>query len=172
MNYLISESSFSKLIFREQSSEKIKQFLINLGHEQGSKYTGSLEDYVKLAYDGDIIEFSKNERFKLVYLTNDNMGLRIHDLVMNTLNLTEPSYIYSKKEKVLGDFNVKSRGFNYKINSRAYKSGDYWRVLGISGDHGWGYSFIPKRNIMGVRIRSQVFSQVIDKYDLDKYMNL
>jgi hypothetical protein len=171
MKYLISESSFSKLIFKEQSSSKLKDFLKGLGHEQGSKYTGSLEDYVKLAYDGDLIEFSKNTGVKLVYLTNDKMGLRIHDLVMDTLNLNGLQ-IFSKKEKSLGYFNAKFRGFNSKINTRAYKVGDYWRIFGISGDYGWGYSLFPKKNNMGVRIRSQVFSQVIDKYDLGKYMNL
>jgi hypothetical protein len=48
----------------------------------------------------------------------------------------------------------------------------YYKVLGASGDSGFGYSFITKKNTLGVRYRQQIFKQIIDKYDLSKYMGV
>jgi hypothetical protein len=44
-------------------------------------------------------------------------------------------------------------------------------VVGTSGDSGFGYSFINKRNTLGKRARQQIFKQIIDKYNLQKYIN-
>jgi hypothetical protein len=46
-----------------------------------------------------------------------------------------------------------------------------YKVVGASGDSGFGYSFITKRNTLGKRNRQQIFSQIIDKYKLKKYLN-
>jgi hypothetical protein len=43
-----------------------------------------------------------------------------------------------------------------------------YRVVGTSGDFGFGYSFITKRNTLGKRNRQQIFSQIMDKYGLQK----
>jgi hypothetical protein len=45
-----------------------------------------------------------------------------------------------------------------------------WRVVGQSGDYGFGYSFITKKNTLGKRARRQIFQQVIDKYGLNSYV--
>jgi hypothetical protein len=48
----------------------------------------------------------------------------------------------------------------------------YWKVVGTSGSHGFGYAFITKRETLGVRYRQQIFKQILDKYDLKKYSNM
>jgi hypothetical protein len=51
-----------------------------------------------------------------------------------------------------------------------YSSGKImWRVVGTSGDSGFGYGFISTRNTLGKRARMQIFKQIIDKYKLDSY---
>jgi hypothetical protein len=51
-----------------------------------------------------------------------------------------------------------------------YSGQKIWRVVGQSGDYGFGYSFITKRNTLGKRARTQIYNQIIDKYDLQEYL--
>jgi len=43
-------------------------------------------------------------------------------------------------------------------------------VVGTSGDSGFGYGFINKRNTLGKRYRQQIFKQIIDKFELGDYV--
>lgn len=76
--------------------------------------------------------------------------------------------------KKLGKFRFGSKdGLNYSFNAELLpvrSNGEIirYRVVGTSGDFGFGYSFITKRNTLGKRNRQQIFSQIMDKYGLQK----
>jgi hypothetical protein len=84
---------------------------------------------------------------------------------------------YSKKEKELGNFVFGSKNYlRYQLTARLYtgitsRNGQqFFKVVGVSGDSGFGYGFITKRNTLGKRVRTQIFQQIIDKYDLNSYL--
>jgi protein involved in ribonucleotide reduction len=100
----------------------------------------------------------------------------IDDLIIQSLGLPINTRIRNQEEVLLGDFRWGSKGSNYKFTARAssfisQKNGQkLWRVVGASGDYGFGYSFIPTRNILGKRARKQIFDQIINKYNLQQYL--
>ena len=63
---------------------------------------------------------------------------------------------------------------NYRFDARLvlikyYSGKKTWRVVGSSGDHGFGYPWISRRNTLGKRARLQIFKQIINKYNLNFY---
>jgi len=106
-----------------------------------------------------------------VYKISSEPNLYIDDSIVSSLDLPKTDNL--SLEKILGKFKWTSGGTNYEFTARLYPL-DYasgkkmWRVAGTSGDYGFGYSFITKKNILGRRARMQIFKQIIDRYNLDK----
>jgi hypothetical protein len=85
----------------------------------------------------------------------------------------------SRDEKELGDFRFGTKdNMMYKFTARLFPTQlvlhnqPYYKVVGLSGDSGFGYGFISQKNILGLRHRQQIFKQIIDKYNLEPYMKL
>jgi hypothetical protein len=169
MNYIISESSLQRILTIESASPRLKEKLIKLGYKLGSEVVGSIQKYVDLAFDGDIFEFSKESGINMVEFSDDKLNMYINDLLVNNLDLKMG---HSTQMKNLGEFKYKSAGGNYTMSVSLIKvpGTDRGKVIGVSGDYGWGYSFITTRNTYGLRVRTQIFNQVIEKYDLQKYL--
>jgi len=163
-----------KKVLKEQS--QIKDELIRLrdkvGLEDTIKYVGNVNTYIKLVYNNDIKEFFKNENIEPYFIKEaDDVNMLFSDILVNYLNLKDSR----GDEKELGDFSYGNKnGILYKITVRlrkvTYLNGKIgWKVVGMSGSHGFGYSFINVRDRLGKRYKKQIFQQIIDRYNLKDY---
>jgi hypothetical protein len=159
-----------KILKEETLKDEVKKMISDDGAEKTAKLFGGTQNLVNAVYGGDIKNYFQENNIEPYKISNDN--LYIDDLIVSMLDLPETKS--PRPEKELGDFRWTSRGMNYKFTARLYPmnyaSGKImWRVVGTSGDSGFGYAFITKRNTLGVRAKMQIFNQIIDKYDLDSY---
>lgn len=110
------------------------------------------------------------------YRISSEPNLYIDDTVVQLLGLSYAPF-GGGLEKELGNFYWEERaGIKYKFTAylrrMEFASGKIeWRVVGQSGDYGFGYSFISQRNTLGKRARMQIFKQIIDKYNLDGFVH-
>ena len=153
------------------AKDKLKTIADNFGLDYAAKAVGGIDNYVRIAFDGDLKKFYQESGVE-PYRISSEPNLYIDDLIVKMLDL--PDTDYTKKEKVLGKFSWTSGGIRYQFNARLslneYASGKImWRVVGTSGDSGFGYGFISTRNTLGKRARMQIFKQIIDTYKLDTY---
>jgi hypothetical protein len=112
---------------------------------------------------------------KEAYKISSEPNLYIDDEVVQNLGLPDSNFILSRGEKNLGNFRWTSSGIPYRFTASLYPitysdGKKMWRVMGTSGDHGFGYSWITKRNTLGKRARMQIFKQIIDRYNLDRFI--
>lgn len=166
-----------KQIIREEisKSDKIKELIASQGFDFASKIVGGIDRVINIVYGGDFEKFVKDNDIKVVTFSNDGLNMYLHPSLVEYLG--EPDKRFPSSEyKSIGKFRYgPSGGLNYsftadlqpvKQNSSIVK----YRVVGTSGDSGFGYSFITKRNTLGKRYRQQIFQQIIDKYNLQKYL--
>ena len=165
-------------ILKEETSvdqkETIQDLIKDFGYETAIKYLGGVDNFINIMYDGDLIKFSEDTTTPITYLSTDGMNLYLHEVLVYALGFKDAMW---RGEKELGDFKFGSKNsIQYKFNARLYPTilhnQKYYRVVGASGDSGFGYSYITKRNTLGKRYRQQIFKQIIDKYDLLKYMTV
>jgi hypothetical protein len=172
-----------KKILREETEipvdndkELIDDLVREYGLDTAIKYLGGIDNYINIRYDGDIKEYSKENRIKLVIISDDKMNMYINELLVRKLVGVEDNKYTSWGEKKIGKFKYGSKnGIQYAFNAGLIPGPKkhnliYYRVVGTSGDSGFGYSFINKRNILGKRYRQQIFNQIIDKYKLQEYL--
>jgi hypothetical protein len=153
------------------SKDKLKTIADNFGLNYAARAVGGMDNYVRIAFDGDLKKFYQESGME-PYTITSQPNLYIDDLIVQMLDLRDTDY--TKKEKVLGKFSWTSGGIKYLFNARLslneYDSGKImWRIVGTSGDSGFGYGWISTRNTLGKRARMQIFKQIIDKYKLDSY---
>ena len=169
-----------KRIIKEVTDEK-KDKVFNLAKTQGWARTfelvGGLNNFLDMFYDGDVIKFSEDTHTPLAYISVDEMRFYIHEALVEKLGLKDVKTFYNRREKELGDFRFGAKnGIQYKFTATliptTLNDQPYYKVAGYSGDSGFGYSFINKRNTLGKRYRKQIFKQIIDKYSLEPYMKL
>jgi hypothetical protein len=97
--------------------------------------------------------------------------------LVEKLGLNDNTRLQHRGEKELGDFKFGAKDhMMYKFTARLYPiklyDQPYYKVVGLSGDSGFGYGFITQKNTLGLRHRQQIFKQIIDKYNLEPYMKL
>ena len=170
MGGLITEESESK-------KDSMKSMLKKLGMDVTSKLIGGVDYLISVLYDGDIMKFSEDTHTPLAYMSVDKKSLYLHDALVEKLGLNDNTRLQHRGEKELGDFKFGAKDhMMYKFTARLYpiKLHDqpYYKVVGLSGDSGFGYGFITKKNTLGLRHRQQIFKQIIDKYNLEPYMKL
>jgi hypothetical protein len=166
-------------VINEQSESKkdvLKSTLKQSGIEVTSKLMGGLDNVINILYDGDIMKFSEDTHTPLAYMSTDKLNLYLHEVLVEKLGLKDKNYL-SRNEKELGDFRFGSKnGLGYKftatLSPTRLHNQRYYKVVGISGDSGFGYAYINKKNTLGVRYRQQIFQQIIDKYGLEPFMTL
>ena len=177
--YLTDMTDLIRRIIREETASKkdaIKSMIKKSGLETAAKVMGGVDSLIKILYDGDILKFGEETNTPLAYMSTDRMNLYIHEALVNELGLKDKSW-GSRNEKELGKFGYGSKnGMRYAFNATlaptTLHNQNYYKVVGTSGDSGFGYSFINKKNILGLRYRQQIFKQIIDKYNLSKYMGV
>lgn len=158
-----------------KASEKLLKIRDEIGLINATKAVGGIGNFVKIVYDGNLKKFFEDNKIKPYYTsTSSEPNLYISDLIVQSLDL--PNAPFSRgNEKELGKFFWVSGGIRYSFTAylrrQEYHSGKVeWRVVGQSGDSGFGYSFITQKNTLGKRARMQIFQQIIDKYNLVQYI--
>jgi hypothetical protein len=176
VNNLNETQKIIKKILQEETSDRAKEKLLSLKDKIGlngaMKAVGGLKNFIKITYSSDIKEFFKNENIE-PYRISSEPNMYFSDIIVQSLDLPDASFS-NGLEKDLGKFSWVSGGMRYSFNAYLrrvnFTSGNIeWRVVGQSGDSGFGYGFITKRNTLGKRARMQIFQQIIDKYNLDSY---
>jgi hypothetical protein len=162
-----------KILNESIIKDQIKQLIDDEGLAGAIEYIGGADNLIKILYDGDISQYYEETGFTPIKISSEP-NLYIDDLIVQKLNLPSIKFI-GQNMKDLGEFSWTTNGSTYKFNAQlypiTYNSGQKkWRVVGQSGDYGFGYSYITKKNTLGKRARTQIFNQIIDKYDLQKYL--
>ena len=177
----MSQKETIRRILREETNSKkdaVLSMIKNSGLEATAKIMGGIKNVVNIGYDGDLMAFSEDTTTPIAYMSTDGMNLYLHAALVNELGLENlNSYTSFSNPKTLGKFRYGSKNdlqFAFTANLERARLHDqqYYKVVGSSGDSGFGYSYITKRNTLGKRYRQQIFKQIIDKYDLLKYMTV
>ena len=166
-----------KRILREEietKKEAIKSMIKKSGLETAARVMGGINNIINIVYNDDLIKFGEDTKTPISYLSTDGMNLYLHEVLVYVLGFKDAMW---RGEKELGDFKFGSKNsIQYKFNARLQPTRlhnqNYYKVVGSSGDSGFGYGYITKRNTLGKRYRQQIFKQIIDKYDLSKYMTV
>jgi hypothetical protein len=160
-----------KIIIKESVSEKLVELINSRGVGETIKLVGGIKTLLKVAFNDDLKEFYKSTGFVPYKFDSSGENMYIDEMLIQSLNLED---VYSGKK--LGNFRWTSGGINYTvitIVSKPFKSHsgqELRRVIGRSGDSGFGDSYISKKNTIGKRGRTQIFKQIIEKYNLDSFL--
>jgi hypothetical protein len=179
----MSLANHIRKIIREHVVNKAKtlrDFSKTHGLSHAISMVGSKENYINIAYNGNVMEYFKNEPDEKAYiiLTSGfalSSNMFIDDYLVELLNLPERN-----GDKILGNFKYgKEKSFPTNIEIRLKKVSDtslypklkkqWWKVVGIGGNKGFGYGFIKDENLIGPRYKNQIFKQIIEKHNLDYY---
>jgi hypothetical protein len=177
MKYIITEQQLNDIPEEEPSKGKtVRRLVQDIGLTEVSEIMGGIDRVIELGYNGDLIKFSEETTTPIAYMSTDGMNLYLHEALVNELGLKDKPW-GSRNEKELGKFAYGSKNglryaFNAVLTPTRLHDQKYYRVVGSSGDSGFGYGYITKRNTLGKRYRQQIFKQIIDKYDLLKYMTV
>ncbi len=154
------------------SAEKAKRIADELGIETAFEMFGGSKRYIDIVYGGDIKEFYRHETIRPYNIKEGNeVNMFFDDTLVKYLNLED----FGKDEKKLGKFKFgKKNDIQYSFDARLrkinYSNGNVaWKVVGMSGSSGFGYTFISKRETLGKTYRRQIFQQIVDKYNLEDY---
>ena len=162
--------------------EKLSDIANKHGIKNAIKAVGSIDRYIKIMYDGDLKSFYKKSKLVPYKFTDNKMTLYIDDLIVQMHGFENDRFVTNDKSKKLGDFRYGYKDHMcYKFEAHIcphFMSGmpnfmngqKMWRVVGSSGDSGFGYWWITKKNTLGVRHRTQIYKQIIDRFNLNDYL--
>lgn len=159
------------------TDEQRKHIIQTLGVKHLCDMMGGPINVLKYLYQNDISKYFEETGFKpFDIIKGDKINMYIDDFVVQLLDLEDKGFS-GRDEKMLGNFvyQPQKNGIKYKftgyLNPSTRASGQkLWRVVGMSGSSGFGYSFINQRDVLGNRSRNQIFNQIIDKYNLEKFL--
>jgi hypothetical protein len=179
MKYIISESQYNTIFLREEDSrkEKYRKLIQDHGFEYVSELLGGPKALLRNVFNDDIKKYYEETGLKPYKISSDGMIMYIDDFIIQSLGLNVRTF-FNNEEVNLGDFRWTSGGMNYKFSAQARASvgqtngQKLWKVAGNSGDSGFGYAFMSKKNTIGKRGRQQIFKQIIDKFGLDEISNI
>jgi hypothetical protein len=169
------EESIRRILKEEVETKKnvIKSMIEKSGLETTARFMG-INNIIDIVYDGDLIKFSEDTRTPMAYISSIELNLYLHEALVKKLNFEDAVW---RGEKELGNFTFGSKNdIQYKFRANLLPTRlhnqTYYKVVGTSGDSGFGYGYITKRNTLGKRYRQQIFKQIIDKYGLEPYMKV
>lgn len=164
-------------ILKKDLSDKQKSLfdlLKSSGGGVASKMVGGYDNLIHLLYGGDFKKYVEENNIELIKFSSDELNMYLHPSLAELLGDEDNRW---GGEKFLGKFKFgSSNRYWYSFNAYLYpikQDGEIikYRVVGLSGDSGFGYGFISKRNTLGKRHRRQIFKQIIDKFELSEYLN-
>lgn len=166
-----------KILNESKVKDELRQSIEDDGIAETAEKVGGFDNLINLLYDGNVMEFYKDNGIKPVKFSDDGMSMYIDDIIIDQLDLPISSYS-RRNEKKLGDFKWVTGSGDYKISVAVFPliisyygyQQPVWKVVAHSGDYGFGYSFITKKHELGKTARKKIFQQIIDKYDLQQYL--
>lgn len=178
----LKKESYAQLFESEQEQDsaglakQIKRVLKEKGVQYAVDFFGGMENLLNWAYDGDLEKFAKDNDIKLVDFSSDGLMLLIQEFVVKKMKLKARPFDGNIRLE-LGKFSYGPKSSqSYRVNAyltkipKRYPWGDYYRVIAIGGDYGFGFYGITQRNTLGKKYRQQIYNQIIDKYKLGKYL--
>ena len=157
----------SDILINPEQLERLQQKLREVGIDRGPKLVGGIQNYVKIMFGGDIEKFFKENDIEPYYFSPDKMRMYIHDVIVQTIGFEDASR-FSGTDKKIGPIPYKKDGMTYRFNANLvpanFTGKNYWKVVGTSGDYGFGYNFLSKKHTMGIRNRTSIYKAIIDRY--------
>ena len=176
--YLTDMTDLIKRILREEiesKKEAIKSMIKKSGLETAARVMGGINNIIDIVYDGNLIKFSEDTITPISYLSTDGLNLYLHEALVKQLGIqdtTNPNDQYYLGKFIFGSKNGSEYSIHTRLEPHRLHNQLYYKVVGSSGDYGFGHHFISKRNTLGKRYRQQIFKQIIDKYNLKPYMKV
>lgn len=176
--YLTDMTDLIKRILREEietKKEAIKSMIKKSGLETAARVMGGINNIINIVYNDDLIKFGEDTKTPISYLSTDGMNLYLHEALVKQLGIqdtTNPNDQYYLGKFTFGSKNGTEYSIHTRLEPHRIHNQLYYKVLGSSGDYGFGHGFISKRNTLGKRYRQQIFKQIIDKYNLKPYMTV
>ena len=162
--------------------DKLNAIANKYGVKFATKVVGGIDTYIKIMHDGDLSNFYKKSKLTPYHLSDNKMTLYIDDFIVQHYGFEDDRFVAKEKGKLLGDFRYGTKDHMcYKftahicphfLNGEPYffNGQKMWRVVGTSGDSGFGYWWIPKKYTLGVRKRMQIYTQIIERFKLNDYL--
>jgi hypothetical protein len=145
------------------------------------KVVGGIDTYIKIMHDGNLSNYYKKSKLLPYVISKNKLTLYIDDLIVQMHKFEDDRLVAKNKAKKLGDFKygTKDNMCNkfeahicpHFLNGPHFANGQkMWRVVGTDGDKGFDYWWITKKNTLGVRHRTQIYKQIIDRFKLNDYL--
>lgn len=170
-----------KILITENLVNNLRERIKNLGLSEVSKLMDlDIKQIIKIAFNDDLKEFYKHSGY-VPYRKDDYDGGRMHidKILIDRLNLEDKPH-WIDEQKKLGDFIIGTKNgpkytFNTVVIGKAIDTTNgqvFMRVAGMCNELGlgFGYGDLKQKENLGKRGKSQIFKQVIDKYNLDSYL--
>ena len=162
----------------ERQAEKLKNLLLTKNPKEVFKLFGGVDNFLKLL-NNDFKEFYEITGYIPYEISPDGERMFIDEILIDKLNLEDRPH-WSNSEKKLGNFIFGTKnGQKYVFNARVtgkninYSNGqEFMSVAGMCVDLGlgFGYSDLKEKEKLGKRAQSQIYKQIIEKYNLDSYL--
>jgi len=156
--------------------DKLSAIAKKYGVNSAVKAVGGISRYIKIMHNDDLSEYYKASQLLPYKMSQNGMSLYIDDLIVQLHGFEDKRFGSIRESKKLGDFRYGSKDYlSYKFTAEIHpmnmENGQkMWRVVGTSGDRGFGYSFISQRLTLGIRHRTQIYNQIIDRFNLNNYL--
>ena len=162
----------------EKQREKILKLLTNRNPQEVFKLLGGVDNFLKIV-NNDLKEFYELTGY-VPYTIDELDGGRMHidKILIDRLNLEDKPH-WIDEQKKLGHFIFGTKnGPKYTFNARATgkvidsRNGqEFMQVVGMCVDLGlgFGYGDLKQKETLGEVTKSQIFKQIIEKYNLDSY---
>jgi hypothetical protein len=169
-----------KILITENLANNLRERIKNLGLSEVAKLMDlDIKQLIKIAFNNDLKEFYKHTGYIPYEISPDGERMFIDEILIDKLNLEDRPH-WSNSEKKLGNFIFGTKnGQKYVFNARVtgkdinYSNGqEFMSVAGMCVDLGlgFGYSDLKEKEKLGIRAQSQIFKQIIEKYNLDSYI--
>jgi hypothetical protein len=155
--------------------DKLSEIAKKYGVNNAVKSVGGVNRYIKIMHNDDLSNFYKKSKLTPYYLSDNKMTLYIDDFIVQMYGFEDDRFVAKEKGKFLGDFRYGTKDhmcykFTAHICPHFLNGQKMWRVIGTSGDSGFGYWWISKKNTLGVRKRTQIYNQIIERFKLNDYL--
>ena len=171
---------FTKIKY-DMIQDKLSDIANKHGVKNAIKTVGGIDRYIKLMCNGDLSNFYKKSKLLPYVISKNKLTLYIDDLIVQMHKFEDDRLVAKNKAKKLGDFKygTKDNMCNkfeahicpHFLNGPYFANGQkMWRVVGTDGDKGFDYWWITKKNTLGVRHRTQIYKQIIDRFKLNDYL--
>ena len=163
----------------EKQREKILKLLTNRNPKEVFKLLGGVDNFLKLV-NNDLKEFYEITGY-VPYTIDELDGGRMHidKIFIDRLNLEDKPHWIDEQKKlghfIFGTKNGQKYVFNARVTGKAinHRNGqEFMSVAGMCVDLGlgFGYGDLKQKEKLGKRAQSQIFKQIIEKYNLDSFL--